>query len=118
MRTIPIGLDKVTNLSSTDSSENRTRLILFTVPRGSYDEIRVDCYAQDQSCSNSSRNLTNNVKNCSNCTSISIFGIVQGVEYECQAFTIKLNFTDAPSNKTDFMTRELAKPLSINLIIF
>ena len=114
-----LGLDKVTHFNVTGNlQENGTATVYFNCPRGSYDKIRVDCNAQDQRSLNSSRNLTTNVTNCSMNTSISISGIVSGVTYECQAFTVKETFTTVNSTTTKFSTREFIINQINNIQIF
>src|ERR1700734_2202995 len=107
---IVLGLDKVENLSFDGNlTENGSALIHFDRPRGNYDEIRINCSAQDQNCSIEDTTLTNSVANCSNCTSISISKVVRGVKYLCRAFTKKGGFSDVESNEYYFNTSECPK---------
>ncbi len=96
-----LDLDKATNL--TFETDNRTALIAFTLSRGDFDEINLTCIAQDQHCSNLTTVLTNTTENCSTCTSILIIPIMRGVQYKCQAFTIKQNFTNIPSDELELI---------------
>jgi hypothetical protein len=109
---IVLGLDKVGNLSFNGNlMENGSALIHFTPPRGNYDEIRINCSAQDQNCSIQDSNLTNSVVNCSDCTSILIPKVVRGVKYLCYACTIKESFDNVESNGYEFNTSECSKSL-------
>ncbi len=104
---IILGLDKVTDLSFDGNlTENRTASIHFKYPRGYYDEIRIDCVPQDQHCQRENQTLTNSIKNCTNCTSISIHPVVRGVKYKCQASTIKESFNTITSDDLYFNTSE------------
>ncbi len=94
-----LGLDKVTNLNFTGGlNKNGTAVIHFNQPRGNYDAIRVDCYAQDQHCWKPNNNLSSTI-NCSICTSISISKVIRGVKYICQAVTIKEHFDNITSDE-------------------
>ncbi len=95
-----LDLDKVTNLIFNKNST----LMSFSRPRGYYDEIQLTCIALDQYCSSESRYLVNSTGNCSSCTSILISPITKGVSYECQATTIKANFTNITSDVLMFNT--------------
>ncbi|CAF3624077.1 unnamed protein product [Rotaria sordida] len=100
-----IDLDKITNLTLDGNvTQNGTALIHFNPPHGYYDELRFNCYAQDQNCFESNQNLTDKITNCSNCSSVWISQVIQGVEYECQAWTMKANFSDATSDPLLFNT--------------
>jgi hypothetical protein len=85
-------------------NDNKTILIHFNRPRGNFDQIHLNCSAQDQRCLNQSLFLTTSIGNCTNCTSISISPIVRGVEYKCQGFTIKQKFDNVTSSQFNFST--------------
>jgi hypothetical protein len=100
-----LDLDKVTNLTFEKDSRNKTRaLIHFNSPRKNFEQIYLTCSTQDKSCSKDSYILSNTAKNCLNCTPISIYPIIPGVKYKCQATTMKDNFPNTTSNYLDFNT--------------
>jgi hypothetical protein len=106
---IILELDKVTDLKFTGNlTENGTAWIDFKKPRGLYDKIRVDCYAKDQTCWVQDHNLTNTVGNCPDCNNISISQVIRGVNYTCNAFTIKedLENKSRPSGEFEIKTGE------------
>jgi hypothetical protein len=91
-------------------------LINFNRPHGNYDEISLSCSSQDQHCSNNSEILTNTIKNCSDCTSMSISPITRGVSYKCQAITLKKNFPNITSNELIFNTCMSFKSIDRNFM--
>jgi hypothetical protein len=104
---IILDLDKVTDLNfSGNLTENDTAIIDFKRPRGYYDAIRIDCYSLDHACWEQNRNLTNTIKNCTNCTSISVRPVNRGMEYACYALTMKASFNDVTSDRYNFNTGE------------
>jgi hypothetical protein len=100
-------MDKVTNLTFENSSpKNRTGFIYFTRPRGNYNEILINCIAQNQTCWELPGNLTNSVDNSTNSTFVSIYPVVGGVKYTCEAMTMKPPFLNVPSTKYTFNTSQ------------
>jgi hypothetical protein len=87
-------------------TENETASIHFTPPRGNYDKIYIDCYAEDPKCWNQDHNLTNSVDNCPDCNSISISPVLRGMKYICQALTMKESFLNVTSDEYNFNTSE------------
>lgn len=98
-------LDRVTNLSfSGNLGKNKTAIIDFKPPRGSYEEIRIDCSAQNRHCGKENETLSNSLKNCGNCTSFSIQPVDHGVKYICMATTLKESFPNVTSDAYDLNT--------------
>jgi hypothetical protein len=95
-----LDLDKVTNLTFNKNST----LISFHRPCGNYDEIELICIASYQYCSSGSTYLVNRTGNCPSCNFIQISPIIRGVEYWCQATTIKEFFTYVSSDQLNFNT--------------
>ncbi|CAF4878302.1 unnamed protein product [Rotaria sp. Silwood1] len=96
-------LDKVKNLIFVEDpiDKNKT-FIYFNRPYGSYHQISISCYELDQYCLNNNIYLMNTTGNCSHCTFISIFPMLRGMKYKCQAKTIKDNFADKISDEYNF----------------
>jgi hypothetical protein len=104
---IILDLDKVTDLSFNHNlTENGTALIHFERPQGSYDEVLINCVAEDQICLKQNYSLTNTVKNCSTCTSVSISPVFHGMKYICHALTMKKSFENVTSDEFYFNTSE------------
>jgi len=104
---IILDLDKVRDLSFNHNlTENGTALIRFERPHGSYDEVLISCFAEDQICWQQNYSLTNTVKNCSTCTSVSISPVLRGMKYKCQALTMKKSFKNVTSDEFYFNTSE------------
>jgi hypothetical protein len=100
-----LDLDKVTNLThESDSKDKKRVLIHFKPPRGNFDQIYFSCSTQNKTCSKNSNILSNTIRNCSTCTSASIYPITLGVKYKCEATTMKDNFPNTTSNYLDFNT--------------
>lgn len=87
-----------------EPNKSREAFIYFTRPRGSYDQIILNCTGEDQKCIKNETALMNSTGNCSDCNSILISSIIQGVSYKCVATTIKRNFSNSTSNEYRFNT--------------
>jgi hypothetical protein len=87
------------------SPKNGTGSIHFTRPDGNYNEILINCIAQDQTCLELPGNLTESVDNSTNSTSVSIYPVA-GVKYTCEALTIKESFENVTSDAHDFNTSQ------------
>jgi hypothetical protein len=107
VKVVFLDLDKVTNFIFRDNAADKKMVwIYFTPPRGNYDKIQLSCTAFDQYCPSGSTYLVNSTGNCSSCNFIQMSPIIRGVEYWCQATTIKEFFTDVISDPLNFNTRK------------
>ena len=90
-----------------ENSTDKTKgLIHFNRPRGNFDQIHLRCSAQDRRCLEGISILENSINNCSNCTFISISPITRGIQYKCEAWTMKTNFQNVTSAEYNFTTSE------------
>ncbi|CAF1568769.1 unnamed protein product [Rotaria magnacalcarata] len=96
-------LDQAINLRFVEDSVNKKKAaIYFTRPRGSYDQVSVTCSGHGEYCTHNSMSLTNTTGNCSDCNFITMFPILQGITFECEATTMKENFQIIISDKYEF----------------
>ncbi|CAF4838435.1 unnamed protein product [Rotaria socialis] len=108
-----IGLDKTKNMTfNSTMMENGTGIIHFTPPREYYETIHFECVAKDQNCSESVKNLTASISNCSNYSFVLMSKVIQGVNYVCHAMTIKRSFNSTKSDDLSFNTT--LKPVLYN----
>ncbi|CAF0856706.1 unnamed protein product [Adineta steineri] len=104
--TVVTKLDKATNIRvELSETNNSVALIYFTRPRGFFDEIRIDCFPSNQTCTNTSAVLTGKVNSaCTNCTHITIAPIQNGIEYKCWANISRAAFSSINYSAIDFNT--------------
>ncbi|CAM2716895.1 unnamed protein product [Rotaria socialis] len=97
-------LEKAINLQFVEDSVNKKKArIYFTRPRGSYDQVSVTCSGHGGPCIHQSMSLTNTTGNCSDCNFITMFPILPGITFACEATTMKENFQIIISDRYEFM---------------
>ena len=99
-------LNKVGNISVELSQTNSTvAFIYFTRPRDYFDNVRLDCFVHNQTCTHSSSYLTGNIySTCQNCTHITIAPIETGIEYQCWANISRASISSTSYHAIDFNT--------------
>ena len=112
-----LDLDKATNVLP-KPQDNNMALISFTCPRGSFQQILVNCTScGSASCIQYNPYVYKNITNCSDSTSLSIYPITGNLMYNCEISTIKEGFTNAVVRSIEVQTSNLKRFFSDNNII-